>query len=83
MREDFPACGRVTETVHVRAVDVMALESFVGWGEHLDFDTRFFQVCDRSAQPRDFGVFLKSWIDGAYDENFHCSCFAACCAWIS
>ena len=83
VREDFPGGGRIAEAVHMRAIDVVALESFVRRGEYLDFNACLFEVRDGSAQPGNFGVFLKSRINGAYDKDFHCSCFAACCAWIS
>ena len=77
VREDFPVCGCITEAVDVRSVDVVALESFIGGGEYLNFDARFFQVSNGSAQPRDFGIFLESRVNRAYDEDFHCSCFGA------
>ena len=68
----------------MRAVNVVALEALVRWREDLYFNTRFFLVGDGGPQPRDFGIFWKSWIDGAYDESFHfIGCSASCALLIS
>ena len=79
MREDFPVGGCVTETIHARAVDFVALEPFVRRGEYLDFDARFFEVRDRRPEPGDLGVFVESGIDGADDKNFHANAVDAFC----
>ena len=68
--EHFPGGGRVAETVHLDAVDFVAFQPFVRGGENLDVEARFLEVRKGGTQPGDFGVFVKTRIDGPDDKNF-------------
>ena len=49
VREHFPVGGRIAETVHLDAVDFVALEAFVCGGENLDVEACLFKVRNGSA----------------------------------
>ena len=67
VRQEFPACRRVTESVDLHAVNFVTLQPLVRRRQNLDIESRFFQVRNRGTQPRDFGVFVKARINRADD----------------